>query len=364
MNESFDNIDVLKKLMRGGLFWFAAALLLVTVTLFTTIRFGRVSGEEIGILLDKMNGNVQIIRTGVTPYNGMTQAFYVIDKTIQTLDMTSTNAGSINSELKIKTIDGSDVYLGLVVQFKIEEGKIVEVLETSGPGNLYKTKWVRDYIRSVCRDHLGELTTETFYDSSERELKIQASKAEINDKLANFGIIVDSIAPKKPRFYREYEAMIKKKKLADQAVLEEKSKELAAKERQNMQVVQATNKKNVAIEQFGGAMEQKKIKIKAEGEKVTKEADAYSYRVIIGSEARYYESQQKNEAILAAKKAEAKGIEAMKKALEGEGGLNMVKLEYAKKLKSIKVSGRPYSIDAKVEKMEHAGLKSAVKNSN
>ena len=182
-----------------------------------------------------------------------------------------------------------------------------------------------------------------------------AAKLEINERLKNFSIQVGSIAPKKPRFYRAYEQMIKKKKLADQAVLEEQSQAQAAKQRQQTQVVQITNIKNVRLEQFQGEMQQKLIKIKAEGEKLTKAAEAYYDQITIGAEARLYESQKSALAILAKKKADAQGIEALKKALEGEGGLNMVKLEYAKKLKNIEITGRPYVTNGQVEKIDLSG---------
>ncbi len=341
--DSYDTDSPLKKIPVTGISILVLMGLLI-ITGFSCFRLGTVSGEEIGVLLNKISGKTEIIKTGVTPYNGITSKLYVMDKTIQTLDMTNTSQGKLNSELKIKTIDGSDVYVGLVVQYRIDELKIAEVLATSGPGNFYKTKWMRDYVRSICREHLGELTTEEFYDSSKRENKISAAKLEINTKLDRFAIITDSIAPKKPRFYREYEEMIKKKKLADQAVLQEKSKAQAAKQKQKTEVVQATNVKNVAIEQFEGKMQQKLIEIEAQAEKARQAADAYFDQITIGAEAKLYQDEKSAAASLAEKKAEATGIEALKKALEGEGGFNMVKLEYAKKLKGMIIKGRPYSV--------------------
>ena len=66
-----------------------------------------------------------------------------------------------------------------------------------------------------------------------------------------------------------------------------------------------------------------------------------------------YEMQQKAAGILAQKRAEAQGIEEMKKALEGEGGRNMVKLEYAKKLQGVRITGQPFTIQAHTERFEH-----------
>jgi hypothetical protein len=159
--------------------------------------------------------------------------------------------------------------------------------------------------------------------------------------------------PQKPRFYREYEEMIKKKKLADQAVLEEKSKALAAKQRQQTMIVEVTNKKNVAVEQFSGEMQQLVIAARAEGEKAKQAANAYYDKETIGAGAFLYKMNKNADAVLARKKAQAEGIEALKNALEGEGGRNMVKMEYAKKLKDIQVSGMPFILEGRTERFEH-----------
>jgi hypothetical protein len=44
---------------------------------------------------------------------------------------------------------------------------------------------------------------------------------------------------------------------------------------------------------------------------------------------------------------------ALKKALEGEGGPNMVKLEYARKLKDVTLIGKPFTIQGSIERFEH-----------
>jgi regulator of protease activity HflC (stomatin/prohibitin superfamily) len=228
------------------------------------------------------------------------------------------------------------------------------IIKTSGTEDAFKKKWARDYVRSEMRNCLGELTTEEFYDSSRREIKKNKAKKNINGILRKYGVeITDIVIPRKPHFYKEYEAMIKKKKLADQAVLEEKSKAQAAKQRQLTMIQVAVNRKNVAVEQFTGQMEQKIIKAEAEGERVKKSADAYYDKVTIGAQANLYEKQQQATGIMARKKAEAEGIERLKKALEGEGGGNMVKLEYAKKLKDIKITGKPFTIQGHIGKFEH-----------
>jgi len=344
------NLQILRKLFGGSLMWLAAAFLVLAILLVTSIRVGRVEGTEVGLLLNKVTGKLEVIpQSGVRIYNGITNEFYVLEKTLQTLDMTGPDS------LKIKTIDGSDVYVALKVQYRITPEKSDEVLQTSGPGNRYKIKWARDYVRSICRDHLGELTTEQFYDSSKRNAQIVKAKQEAKERLQRFGIQIDDIVvPQKPRFYAKYEELIKKKKLADQAVLEEQSKALAAVQVKETAKVDETAKKNVAVEQFRGEMQKKVIEAKAEADRTQRAADAYFKKFTVGADAEFYMLKQNAEATLARKKADAQGIEALKKALEGDGGRNMVKLEYAKKLKNLKISGQPYTVQSQTERFEHA----------
>ena len=358
------DLQTVQSLFGGSLLWVALALLAIAFTVFNTFRFGRVSGEEVGVLLNRINGDMVVIKQqGMKLYCGITHRFYVLDKTLQTLDMTQTVGRGDRQErddLKIKTSDGSDVHVDLKVQYRITTDMADQVLRTSGPDQAYKEKWARDYVRSLARNYLGELTTEDFYDSSQRNAKVVLALQEAQRRLQPFGIAVDSLViPTKPQFHEKYEDLIKQKKLADQEVEEEASKALAATQLQRTRIVEGTNKKNVAVEEFSGQMEQKEIEAKAQAEKTMKEADAYYDKTTIGAEALLYEQQKKAEGLLAMKKAEAEGIEAMKKALEGEGGRNMVKLEYAKKLQNVTITGQPYVIDSRTARFQHTSSTTA-----
>ena len=354
----------IQSIFGGSLIWVALAFLAIAVAAFNMVRIGRVSGEEVGILLNRMNGKMSVInQPGVKIYNGITHRFYVLDKTLQTLDMTQTVGRGDRQErddLKIKTSDGSDVHVDLKVQYRISADVADEVLRTSGPDDAYKEKWARDYVRSLARNYLGELTTEDFYDSSQRNAKVVLALQEAQRRVQPYGITIDSLViPTKPQFHEKYEDLIKQKKLADQEVEEEASMALAAQQLQHTRIVEETNKKNVAVEEFSGQMEQKEIEAQAQAGKAMKEADAYYEKITIGAEALLYEQQKTAEGTLAMKKAEAEGIEAMKEALEGEGGRNMVKLEYAKKLQSVTITGQPFLIDSRTARFQHTNSTAA-----
>ena len=354
-NNDFELSEDSKHAITIGLVGFA--FVLTVLFILFTFKFGKITGEEVGVLLNKLNGKTEVITaSGVRIYNGITNDLYILDKTVKTLDMTAVVSRGDRKEkddLKIKTIDGSDVYVDLKVQYQIIPDMADVVLKTSGPGKNYQEKWARDYVRSICRNYLGELTTEEFYNASKRDVLKNKAMKEINHRIQKFGIIItDIIIPTKPHFYEEYEKLIKQKKLADQAVLEEESKALAAKELQKTLVVKETNLKQVAIEQYKGIVERKRIDAMAEGEKARKAADAYYDKITIDANANFYKKKKEAEAVLAKKTAEAKGIEALKKALEGEGGRNMVKMEYAKKLKGMTIIGQPFSKSSNVGKLE------------
>ena len=84
-----------------------------------------------------------------------------------------------------------------------------------------------------------------------------------------------------------------------------------------------------------------------------KAADAYFEKMTVSAGANLYEMKKTAEGTLARKSAEAEGIMALKKALEGEGGRNMVKMEYAKKLKDVQIVGKPFTVQSNIERFEH-----------
>ena len=64
-------------------------------------------------------------------------------------------------------------------------------------------------------------------------------------------------------------------------------------------------------------------------------------KAVLDADAEYDRLEKHASSILAVKKAEAEGILALKKALEGAGGRNLVKMEYAKRLRNARIIGTP-----------------------
>ncbi|MCP4264412.1 MAG: hypothetical protein GY777_02355 [Candidatus Brocadiaceae bacterium] len=143
------------------------------------------------------------------------------------------------------------------------------------------------------------------------------------------------------RYYREYAEKIHERRLADKEVEEQVQRAAAAKTNQNRVVTEETKKLDVAISRFGGTLHQMEIDANAESDKIRDAGKAYLIKAVLDADAEYDRLEKHAASILAVKKAEAEGIFALKKALEGAGGRNLVKMEYARRLRNAKVIGTP-----------------------
>jgi regulator of protease activity HflC (stomatin/prohibitin superfamily) len=336
---------------------FLVAALLIIITLLFTVRFEQVTGSEVAIKVSNLTGDFQVIaEPGTTAYIGLFNTFHIIDASVQRLEMTvdpSRGDRAGKDDLRIKTVDGSDVNLDLTINYALRRDMIEEVVKTSGLGDMYKVKWVRDYSRSVCRANFGELTTEEFYNASKRKEKALQAKDKLNELLNDFGIEVTQVIAEKFRFHEKYEAKIKAKKLADQEVEEQISKAGAAMKNQEFRTVQATKQKEVAIKTYEGEMQEIIVGAKAEAEKATQNAEAFKVKTQLGGDAQFYEKEKNAQAITIQKKMEAEALKKMADALVGEGGRNIVKMKYADQLKHMPITGEPFTMQSQTERFSH-----------
>ncbi|MHA1572854.1 MAG: SPFH domain-containing protein, partial [Alphaproteobacteria bacterium] len=225
---------------------------------------------------------------------------------------------------------------------------------TSGIDDAYKRKWVRDYARTICRNKFGELDTDEFYDSTQREAKARESLEQLNAALGPWGIRVTDVIPQDFHFYEEYEEKIREKKERDQEIEEQKSKAKAAMELQKFVEMEERKKMDVEVARFKGQMEKLRIEAEAEQERVMRQADAYAINAKAAADAEFVKLTKEAEGIRATKTAEAEGILAMVSALQGPGGRNLVKMEYARQLQNLRITGTPVSVDSQMQKFEHS----------
>ena len=304
-----------------------------------------VEPDEVGIVVNNLTGNVRgIDRAGVIIYIPILQEVYMLDKKEQVLQMSSENITPEypkGNPLWVKSIDGGDVSLDLLIRYVMVPNKADFVIQDSGIGDKYKEKWAVDYIRAVLRYNMGELLIEDFPNSAKRDRKAQQAIKEINDVIETRGIKVTAINVLDYRYYQEYWEKILARRLADKEIEVQIDRAEAARENRRRVQIEEGRRVDTEVSRFRGDLNRRELEIDAKAEQVRRDADAYNRKVSIEGDAEFERLRQESIAILAEKKAEAGGILALRRALEREGGRQLVKFEYAKRLKDATVQGTP-----------------------
>ena len=321
------------------------ALLILVIVGGRRLTWKEIQADEVAVIINNITGHIKAIdRAGAVIYYPFIQDLYILDKQEQKEPMASSNISEDfpqGNPIILKTRDGGDVSIDLVIQYKLLSNMASKIVQDTGIGEEFKEKWIWDYARTICRYEFGELSISEFPDSVKRTEKINTSEKELNKLLNPHGIFVTSLTFIDYRYYREYAEKIHERRLADKEVEEQVQRAFAAKKNQDRVVTEETKKLDVAISRFGGTLHQMEIDAKAEASKIRDAGKAYLIKARLDADAEYDRLEKEAASILAVRKAEAEGIFALKKALEGAGGRNLVKMEYAKRLRNAKIIGTP-----------------------
>ncbi len=304
-----------------------------------------IQADEVAVIINNITGNIRTIdRAGAVVYYPFIQGLYILDKSEQAAPMHSANISPDypqGNPVILKTRDGGDVSLDLVIQYTLIPKIADKIVQNTGIGDVFKEKWIWDYAKTICRYEFGELRIDEFPDADKRVQKTDEAKAELNRLLNPHGIFITSLNFIDYRYYREYAEKIQERRLADKEVEEQFRRGEAAKKNQERVVTEETKKLEVRISRFRGELFNMEIEARAEAEKVRQQGVAYLLKAKFDADAEYDRLKNQAEAILAVKEAEAAGILALRDALEGAGGRNLVKMEYAKRLREAKIQGTP-----------------------
>ena len=336
-----------KVISNRTIFFVIVPIMLVVLTIVGGRRLSwrEIKGDEVAVIINNITGKITTIdHAGAIVYYPFIQNLYILDKSEQSAPMTSANISAEypqGNPVILKTRDGGDVSLDLIVQYRLISKMADKVVQNTGFGDVYKEKWIRDYAKTICRYEFGELEIGEFPEAEKRRQKTQEASEELDRLLNQHGIMMTSLNFIDYRYYREYAEKIQERRIADKEVQEQRSRGKAAKENQERVVTEETKKLDVAISRFRGQLYNMEIDAKAEAAKVKQEGIAYLLKAKFDADAEYERLRKEAEAILAVREAEAAGILALRDALEGEGGRNLVKLEYAKRLREAKIIGTP-----------------------
>jgi regulator of protease activity HflC (stomatin/prohibitin superfamily) len=328
-----------RKLLRKAL------LLMLVVFVVALLRqgIGRVNEHQVGVMIHNLTGRIALKeREGYYIFLPYLTSFHVLDKTIQRLDLTwAQSPGSASRDLKLKTSDGSSVSLDISINFKLIPSEAVNVLRRSGTAKRFAEVWIEPFARHVCLASFGQLTTEEMYDAGRRNDRAQAALRQMNELLYPHGIEVIAMIPGEFRFYQEYEQVIQEKKLADQQVEEQQSQAKALLQDQARQLVEAQHRGLAQITTKRGESTNRLIQASAAADTTQRQADGYAAAKMLEADAKLFTASSEAQARRAILLTEAAGLEQRRQALRGEGGLNLVGLEYARRLEGVRLIGTP-----------------------
>jgi regulator of protease activity HflC (stomatin/prohibitin superfamily) len=239
----------------------------------------------------------------------------VYNVALQNLEMIRTvqkGRRAANDDVEFKTHDGNDIAVDVTVAWRIDTAKTPWILEHVGGSTAeVKENLVRPACRSIVRDVLNTMTSEEFYVSEKRFLKAEEARDRLTKVLAPEGVVVERVILGEHHFHPDYEKVIHDKKLAEQTAERMVSEGHAAQQEALRNLETAKGQVSQKIAAARGSLDQVKLHADAD----------------------YFGSQREAEAILAEKKARAKGVEKTNQAMSGAGGRAMVKLSVADALK-------------------------------
>jgi len=249
----------------------------------------------------------------------------VFDTKLQNLEMTFSQVRGdrrTRDDLVLKTIDGNDISLDVIIAYRIDANKAPHILQyVARDDTTLRDKIVRTVARSKPRDIFGELKTEAFYVADAREAQSGKARAALQEILGPMGIIVEKVLTNDYRFNPEYQKAIEDKKVADQQVEKNKSAQHAATEEYKRKLEEAKGEVNKMVADADGQYLKDQI-----------EADVYQEQ-----------QQLLAKAIRAEGIAEANGIQEMNNALAGSGGEAIVKLRIAEAIQGKRIILLPVS---------------------
>jgi regulator of protease activity HflC (stomatin/prohibitin superfamily) len=276
---------------------------------------------EVGVLTRKIGF---LGKAGVQPetyppgatyfFPGFITDWNVFNVALQNLEMVRSlqKGRQDKDDVEFKTHDGNDIAVDVTVAWRIDTAKTPWILERVGGSTTeVKENLVRPACRSIVRDVLNVMTSEEFYISEKRFLKAEEAREKLATVLAPEGVIVERVILGEHHFHPDYEKVIHDKKLAEQTAERMVSEGHAAQQEALRNLETAKGQVSQKIATARGSLDQVKLHADAD----------------------YFSSQREAEAILAEKKARAKGVEKTNQAMSGAGGRAMVKLSVADALK-------------------------------
>ncbi len=331
----------------------ALAVLILVLLIATALSITTtVSPGQVAVIKNNITGAEAVqLSEGIIihlPF-GLTDV-YVLDKTQKSLIMAD------EESVIIKTREGANVDTNVEITYSlnpVEASKIVKEIGMGSRGaDITKVNdLVVSFVRSKVRDEIGRLNLDELARPEERTARIEDTRRRLNDELAPFGIEIQTVSATDWDYDDKYEAMIKRRKEADQVFVNQAAAQETNRKKQETMVAEQDRLRSNAVAEAKGEVQK---------ELITKEAWALEQRA--GAEGLAYKMQKDADAAFIRLQNEAIGTELeLTKRAEGiraladayaKGGISLVKEALSQKLKGVQITGRPFSLDSQPQRVQ------------
>ncbi len=218
---------------------------------------------------------------------------------------------------------------------------------------------VHGVARSVLRDEFGRFSAEEVVLPQNLTAATQEATRRLNELLEPHGVRVTQIATPKPQFDRNYEAMIERRKVANQDMQRLRSKLASIDDERSYTLSKVEKEMRIEREKLRGKLRRQLSQARQLGIRTRKEADLFYSEKRAEAEALRSKKVQMAEALIERFDREAGTLLANAEAF-GEDGDGSVRAALVKRLGSIKFRFVPYSRDPVPGRLEVEDTKTAV----
>jgi len=223
--------EKLQRLVRISRIYLAVVggLLLVRACAVTEVEAGTVGvryNNALGLYKQDMKPGFHLELAGV-------QRIYRLPSKYLTVDYLGSNAFSV------RTKDNNTIQLDLSIPYRVTPGEAWMVMDAGnhlnvGDGKYRFQRFAEQTVTSVLREHLAELQTEDFYDTTRRLAVTNSALKVMNKKLAVYHLEARTILVRATYFRDEYETQLGRIQLNEQQKLLDGAKRAVAERQQDL----------------------------------------------------------------------------------------------------------------------------------
>lgn len=317
-------------------------IILVTVGFWMTVR-------ALTVFIPVGNVGVRIQQYSIFGQKGVVEKDYgpgwhrdlgpiddweIYDSTVQTLEMTKDpgqGSAAGRDDVKVQSVEGNNISLDVTVKYRIKDGLANKLYRDTGKGTKYRTI-VRVEAEESCMKEFGTLSTEDFYSPEAKRGAASNVLDVLTVSLENNYVEIVDVLIRDIEFDQEYEAKIRKKKLADQEVQLNISMARAEEMSGKRQVIEAETAKLLLIIAKEKDAELTKMQAQNDLDVEMIRAAYKKYATEKQADANLVKAQKGAEGTILVNTAEAEGERLRNEAIQGAGGSVIVALEAARNL--------------------------------